>query len=455
MTSFRIFLSLAVQFDLIIEQIDVTSAFLHGELTDEIYMEVPDGVTFSGDKVCKLKRSIYGLKQSPRVWNEKLHNYLLSLGFKQSKADYCVYFHDTGNIETNFYILVYVDDILLITKHQDRLDHMKAKLRLVFEMKDSEPLSHFLGIHVERDASSISISQTKYLEQILIKCRMENCKPITTPLETKINVQELNCSTELSDEDRYPCRNAIGSLMYAMLCSRPDLCYTVSLLSRFQTKATKALWKQIKRVLRYVKGTLDLKLKFIKNNPYHLPVTVFVQECTFGKRWFRRQLVKGNTEPLISYVDANFATNDAEARSTSGVVLKMYGNTISWTSRRQTVTALSTMVAEFYALCEAARDVLWLREHLRYLGININSPTIIFEDNAGCIAIAKDPTNHKGTRHLSTKLFFVRDTIRNNVIDVRQISTEENLADIFTKSLARSRFEELRTKLGLIRNEST
>lgn len=165
MTSFHTFLALAVQFDLLIEQIDVTSAFLHGELSDDIYMEVPEGVQFSGDKVCKLKRSIYGLKQSPRIWNEKLHKYLISLGFNQSKSDYCVYYHETNNFEDNFYILIYVDNILLITKNQDRLNHLKGKLRLAFEMKDSEPLSHFLGIQIERDSTSISISQSKYLEQ--------------------------------------------------------------------------------------------------------------------------------------------------------------------------------------------------------------------------------------------------------------------------------------------------
>ena len=450
MTSFRTFLALAVQFDLLIEQIDVTSAFLHGELSEDIYMEVPDGVQFSGDKVCKLNRPIYGLKQSPRIWNEKLHNYLISLGFEQSKSDYCVYYHKMKNFEDNFYILIYVDDILLITKHQDRLNHLKQKLQLVFEMKDSEPLSHFLGIQVERDPTSISISQSKYLEQVLVKCRMQDCRPISTPLETKIDIYELTNSNLLTDNEKYPCRPAIGSLMYAMLCSRPDLCYAIGLLSRFQSKPSKALWKHIKHVLRYVKGTIDLKLKFIKNNPYHSPVTVFVKESSFGRRWLRRQLIEANKFPLISYVDASFATSDEEARSTTGVVIKVFGNTISWYSRRQTITALSTMMAEFLALCEATRDIIYLREYLQFLGITLTSPTIIFEDNAACIVIAKDPTNHKGTRQINTKLFFVRDTIRDKVIDVKQISTDENMADFFTKSLARPRFELLRSQLGLV-----
>ena len=279
---------------------------------------------------------------------------------------------------------------------------------------------------------------------------MENCKPISTPLELKINTKALIESSNASDTKLYPCRNAIGSLMYAMLCSRPDLCHTVGLLSTFQSKPSCALWKLIKRTLRYVKGTLNLKLIFIKNNPMHLPVTIYTKQSSFGKRWLKRTIIDPNKLPLNCYIDASFATNDPEARSTSGVILKIFGNTVSWWSRRQPITALSTLVAEFYALCEAVRDVLWLREHLYYLGIKLNSPVIIFEDNLGCIAIAKDPTNHKGTRHLSPKLYFVRDEIRNGSIQLEHILTDQNIADVFTKPLPRPRFELLRNQLGLV-----
>jgi hypothetical protein len=451
MPSFRLLLTLAVQFDLLIEQIDVTSAFLHGELEDEIYMEVPEGIVYSGDKVCKLQRALYGLKQSPRVWHLKLHNYLMQIGFKQSKSDYCVYYHNTYRPEDNLFLLVYVDDLIICTKTQARLDHLKQKLRTQFDMKDSEPLNHFLGIQIERDAGSISISQTKYLQQILIKSRMENCAQISTPLELKINTEELARAKTTSPESKqYPCRNAIGSLMYAMLCTRPELSYAVGLLSTYQATPSKALWKLIKRVMRYIKGTLDLKLKFIKNNPYLLPVTIFVKQSTFGRRWLKRQLVISNQQPLICYVDASFNTNDHKARSTSGVILKVFGNSIIWWSRRQPVVALSTLMSEFLALCEGVREVLWLKGHLNYVGIRIYSPVTIFEDNLGCIAIAKDPTNHKATRHMNPKLFFVRDEIRNGSVKLEHISTIENIADIFTKSLARPRFEKLRRQLGLL-----
>lgn len=366
------------------------------------------------------------------------------------------YYHNTHRPEDNLFLLVYVDDIIICTKHQDRLNHLKEKLRTQFNIKDSEPLSYFLGIKVDRDAESITISQTKYLQQILIKCRMDNCTPISTPLELKINTDELvRAKTTSSESKKYPCRNAIGSLMYAMLCTRLHLSYAVGLLSTYQATPSKALWTLIKRVMRYIKGTLNFKLKFIKNNPYLLPVTIFVKQSTFGKRWLKRQLVYSNQQPLICYVDASFNTNDHEARSTSGVLLKVFGNSIIWWSRRQSVVALSTLMAEFLALCEAVREVLWLRGHLNYLVVRISLPFTIFEDNLGCIAIAKDPTNHKGTRHMNPKLFFVRDDIRNGSVKLEHISTDANIADIFTKSLARPRSELLRRQLGLLDADTT
>jgi hypothetical protein len=373
-------------------------------------------------------------------------NFLITLGFRQCKTDYCVYFIHSNDVKTNFYILVFVDDILLITRDQHRLTSLKQKLKATFEVTNAEPLSYFLGIRVDRDQTNISLSQKAYLETLLCKCNMDGCNPISTPLEAKINVDELT-SDKIEENNKYPCRNVIGSLMYVMLCTRPDLCYAVSLLSRFQAKPSKQLWQQLKRVLRYIKGTLDLKLIFSKDETLE-PITVFLKETTFGRRRLVKKLIDLNVQPMYGYVDASFATNDAKAHSTSGMVVKIFGNIVMWTSRRQTVVALSTMIAEFYALCEITRDIIWLRQHVETLGLKIQSPTLVFEDNAACIEIAKNPSNHKGTRQLMTKFYFVRDEI-NRSIAVQQISTSENVADIFTKSLPGPRFITLRDQLNL------
>lgn len=446
MNSFKILMAIAVKFDLIVEQIDAKSAFLQSELNENIYMEPPDGIQFDGDKVCLLLKSIYGLKQSPRQWNKKLHEFLISIGFKQSKTDYCVYYFHSNNIFDNFYILVFVDDILLITKNQHRIKALKNKLKENFEMTDSEPLSYYLGIRIDRDEDNIYLSQKAYLENLLRKTNMIDCNPISTPLEIKISVEELTGENVEIDE-KYPCRSVIGSLMYAMLCTRPDLCYSVCLLSRFQSKPSKRLWTLIKRVLRYVKGTLDLKLSYSKFS-LNEPITVFIKETTFGRSRLVKRLIELNTKPIYGYVDASFATNDANAHSTSGIIIKLFGNLIIWSSRRQSIVALSTMIAEFYALCDITRDIMWLRQHVETLGLKLNSPTIVFEDNLGCIEVAKNPANHKGTRQLLTKFYFVRDELGKS-ISLEHISTSENVADIFTKSLPASRFIPLRKQLCL------
>jgi hypothetical protein len=446
MASLRIILSIAVKYDLLIEQIDVVSAFLQSELEEEIYMKVPEGIMFSGDKVCKLLRSLYGLKQSPRCWNKKLNDYLLKLGFKNSKSDYCVYYLNSNSPRDNFFILVFVDDILLITKDQKRLDTLKAMLYKNFEMTDAEPLHYFLGISIERDQNNLYLSQKNYLEKVLIQFRMnETKKSVLTPLETKIPVHDLIAEGN-SEENRFPCRNLIGSLMYVMLCTRPDLCYAVSLLSRYQSRPSKRLWNLMKRILKYVKGTLDIKLTYSKLYSNE-PLSTFIKNTTVGRRKMIRNL-GDEYQPIVGFADASFATNDPEAHSTTGTLIKLFGNTVLWSSRRQATVALSTMIAEFNALCEITRDIIWIRQFVETLGLKLETPSLVFEDNKGCIDIAKNPSNHKGTRQMSTKLFFVRDEL-NKSIKVEQIESNNNIADIFTKSLPPAKFQEFRNMLGL------
>lgn len=257
---------------------------------------------------------------------------------------------------------------------------------------------------------------------------MDKCKSVSTPLEKKIDCESLEKSIE---NEKYPCRNVIGSIMYAMLCTRPDLCYAISLLSRYQAKGSENLWKLLKRLLRYIKGTIDYKLIFRKTS--------------------RSKINENDIEPLLCYADASFATNDPEARSTTGYLLKTFEqNLVMWASRRQSTVALSTMIAEYNALCEATRDVIWARQLMSFLGINISKPTIIYQDNASCIAIAKNPVNHKGTRQMNTKLFFVRDEL-NKTIFLKPVSTNENEADILTKSLDNKRFHVICSKILLKR----
>ena len=417
-TSFRILLSMAVQFDLYIHQLDVKTAFLNSALTEQIFMEPPEGITFSGDKVCKLNKTLYGLKQSSRYWNQELDTFLKQIGFINSKSDYCVYILKRGTPAENIYLVIYVDDILIACKREYELQKFKETFMKRFKSTDLGPLHYYLGLQIFRTQDTISISQKSYLEKVLKQFNMDSCKSVSTPLERKLDLETIKNGKQ---DETYPCRQAIGCLMYAMICTRPDLCYTVSLLSRVQAYSTKELWILIKRVLRYIKGTLDVKLTYTKTSA---------------------------KIPLIGYVDANFASNDPEAHSTTGYLLQLFAqHTVVWVSHRQTKVALSTMTAEYYALCEVTRDIIWLRQFLNSLGISVKEPTPIYEDNASCIAIAKNPTNHKGTRELNTKLFFIRDELDSS-IQLRAISSTDNLADIFTKSLNFTQLKPLLLKLG-------
>ena len=188
-------MALAARYNMVVKQLDVVSAFLQSELQEQVYMKVPEGINYTGDEVCLLLKSVYGLKQSPRAWNRKLHNFLTSLGFQQSKTDYCTYYMHSNNVETNIYILIFVDDVLLITRDTYRLKLLKEKLKANFEITNAEPLSYFLGIRVDRDDDNIYLSQKAYLENLLCKSNMADCKPISTPLEVKVEIDELTSAS--------------------------------------------------------------------------------------------------------------------------------------------------------------------------------------------------------------------------------------------------------------------
>ncbi len=252
---------------------------------------------------------------------------------------------------------------------------------------------------------------------------MSTCKPRSKPLEAKIPVTEL-VSEGNPENSKFPCSNVIGSLMYSMLWTRPDLCYPISLLSRFQSKPSEKLWTLIKCVLRYVKGTLDYKLVYTKNE-------------------------SANFEIMTGYTDASHATNDEKVRSTSGTLIQLFDhNLVAWSSQRQRKVAYSTMTAEYYALCELTRDILWMRQFLKALGVKLTTPTLVYEDSTKCIAIANNPSDHKGTREINTKLFFVRDEL-NVTIRLEYIPSSENIADLLTKPLEAYRLRLLCEKVNL------
>jgi len=404
---------------------DVKTAFLNGTLKEEIYMKVPQGIFCSNEKVCKLNKAIYGLKQAARCWFDVFEQALKGFGFINSPVDRCIYFQDKGDIKKNIYVLLYVDDLVVATLDIETLRNFKQYLMTKFRMTDLGEIKYFIGIKIEIGQDQICLSQSAYIKKVLNKFNMEECKPVSTPLPSKLNYELLN-SDEKYDA---PCRNLIGSLMYLMLCTRPDLATSVNILSRYTNKNNIELWQCLKRILRYLKGNIDMKLIFKKN---------FDFEHIF-----------------VGYVDSDWGGNENDRKSTTGYLFKMFNsNLICWNTKRQNSVAASSTEAEYMALFEAVREALWLKSLLESVSIKLDRPIKIFEDNQGCISIASNPTCHNRSKHIDIKYHFTREQIENNTISIEYISSENQLADIFTKPLPSGRFKELRNKMGLQREDS-
>lgn len=417
-TSIRLLLSLAASEDMIIEQLDITSAFLQGEIDNEIYVNQPDGyqVKNKEELVCRLQKSLYGLKQAPRQWNKTLNLFLEQIGFRRCNEDWCVYVKQTQS--SKVLMLVYVDDMIIASNSEDEMNCIKSALTNRFKLKLLGQLKYFLGVHFTRDRERriVKMSQMNYIEKVLERFDMANCKPVATPIATS------KLDSEIATENiSYPFREAVGSLMFIMVVSRPDLSYVIGLLSRKLDKPSNDDILLIKRVFRYLQGSKSLVL------------------CLGGCA----------NVSLVSFVDADWAGDLIDRKSTSGYVLQVGAGSILWSSKKQATVAASTTEAEYIAAATAAMDLIWLRSLLSSLGYKQVGPSTLFEDNQACIAIATNPKNHGRIKHVDIKFHFLRDRIEIGDIDIQYCPSQDMVADIFTKPLPKDRFSMLRIKLGL------
>ena len=326
-TSLRTLLALANEYNLEVHQMDVRTAFLNGDIDCDIYMVQPEGFVDPNkpDHLCKLKKGIYGLKQSARLWNDMLDGYLKSRGYRRSDADSCIYVKSVkrDDSQISFVILgVYVDDIIPVSTDIQMLNAEKKALSERFKMDDRGEVHNLLGRLIKRDrkAKVTTVSQCNYIERVLSKFGMESCKPVSMPLEPGTKFLELSNEDEKFDTQTY--QQAIGCLTYLSVISRPDISAAVGVLSQFMAKPSKDHWIGVKRVLRYLKGTLDYGLKYsVNENP-----------------------------TLVGYSDSDWAGDINTRRSTSGYIFQIGNNTVSWSSKRQTTVAKSSTEAEYVAL---------------------------------------------------------------------------------------------------------
>ena len=411
-TSLRVILSLAATNDLELHHMDVNNAFPNADLQEEIYMNPPDGYTVPEGKVLKLNKALYGLKQAPRAWNQLIHSFLVSLGFRNTDADSCVYIKSsTSNI---MIIGLFVDDLIIACNNVNELNSFKSKISTKFKMKDLGDIKSYLGMEISRNRSSrtITIHQSKYTKNMLEKFRMQDCNPTPVPMIPGTILSISMCPQSQVEEDfmsRIPYRQAVGSLMYLMVATRPDLAYCVNQVAKYMTNPGKAHWQAVKHIFRYVKGTMNLGI-------------------TYGGTDIN------NKDVLSMYVDADWANSVDDRKSVTGFVSILNNGPVSWRSTIQRSTAKSSTEAEYYALSEACDEAVWLRKLLRGIKHEQKKATVIFEDNKSCVNLATNPLSHKRTKHIETRYHYLRDIINKGEAVLEYIKGTLNPADIFTKS---------------------
>ena len=420
MTSIRMLLQVAVHHDMIIHQMDVKSAYLNSDIDRDLYVKQPKGyekLSSNGDElVCKLQKSLYGLKQSSRNWNNTLNDYLLSQKFSRSYADPCLYtkFHDGLMI----ILLIWVDDILICTNSVDALNTFKTVLCQRFKMKDIGVMKWFLGIEVNFGENFVSISQSNFISKVLEKFNMLDAKVKSLPCDVDVNKFDCCDSKFLDNPKLY--REIIGSLIYIMSCTRPDLSYVVTKLSQFMSKPTTAHLNYAKNVLRYLKGTKDQSIFFYKSSG-HLNLTGFCDSDWGGS---------------------------SDRKSISGFGFKLTENSalISWKSKKQNVVALSSCEAEYTALTHAVQEGKFLRQILSDM-LNIDTQIFdLFVDNQGAIKLANNPVHRQRSKHIDIKYHFIRDEVTIGTLQLIYVPTHLNIADMFTKPVSRMKLDKLNFK---------
>ncbi|KAI0982296.1 hypothetical protein GJ496_006005 [Pomphorhynchus laevis] len=435
LTTIGILIAVAVERNMLLHQMDISNAFLNGKLEENIFMEQPEGFIINPNKVCKLDRSNYGLRQSPRCWNNTLTEYLKNNGFAERRTpsgsftsaikfaphqylatDSCppppkrVFTRDVirckndtdksdvsksckcsgrsprqPDADVEFMIIaVYVDDLIIASKNQDDLVHMKTELGMRFKAKDYNELNYCLGIEINIHEDNIELQQTNFIQRMLNKYQMAECKIVT-------------------------------------ICTRPDIAYAVGILSRFNISPNDLHLTAAKQVMRYLRRTKDFRLRF-----------VYTGKLT-----------------LQGYCDADLANNADDRTSTSGNIFILANVPVSWISCKQRIVALlSTAEAEYVALSVATQEVQWLRQVLADIGEQCNEPTTIFEDNQPAIAIASGKSEHKRTKHIDIKFHFVRASIQQRIVKLEYCTTNEMLADIMTKPLNKEKIQYFRNEFG-------
>uniref|UniRef100_A0ABD2X129 Reverse transcriptase Ty1/copia-type domain-containing protein n=1 Tax=Trichogramma kaykai TaxID=54128 RepID=A0ABD2X129_9HYME len=363
------------------------------ELEETIYMKIPDGFTkVKPNSALKLNKALYGLKQSGRCWNQKFNVFVTSLGFVRSNAD---------NVDT--------------------LNKIVKKLENAFPIVFSN-LNYYVGMEIIQYKGGTFIKQELYINKILQRFRMEDSNAVKTPADPSVKLIKSTGSANL----QVPYREAVGSLLFLALVSRPDIAYAVGVVSRYLDCYSDMHWTAVKRIFRYLKGTRDYGILISQS---------------------------AVSSALVVFSDADYAADIDTRRSTSGYVCMMNDGCVAWSSKRQSIVSLSTTEAEFIAAAEAAKEVIWLRKLLGDLEHGCAEPTVINIDNQSSIKLTKDREFHRRSKHIDVRYHFICESVQNKTLLTKYVNTRDQYADIFTKALPYEKFNTLRCKMNIVSYE--
>lgn len=416
MTTMRIVLEVAAAKDWELYQMDVHNAFLHGDLEEEVYMKLPPGFDSSdGTKVCKLNKSLYGLRQSPRCWFAKLSKALLDFGFKQNYKDYSLFTLKRGG--STIFVLVYVDDLIVGGDNSKLISNFKSYLSRCFHMKDLGVLRYFLGIEVARGKQGIYLSPKKYALDIIEECGLLGSKPAPTPMEQNHNLAKAEGAFYT---DPYKYRRLVGRLVY-LAVTKPEISYAVHILAQFLSQPRQKHWEAALRLVRYLKGAPGQGI-----------------------------LLSSQTDLLISaYCDSDWAACPLTRRSLTGYIVMLGNSLVTWKTKKQKTVSRSSAEAEYRAMAMAYSELKWTKELLESLGIRHTNPMQLYCDSKAALHIAANPVFHERTKYVEADCHFVRNGVQDGTLITHHVKTTDQLADILTKSLDAHQFNYLLGKMGV------
>jgi hypothetical protein len=421
----RIFFTLAAINDWEIRSLDVSTAYLHGEQKHEVYMKQFSGTKEEGDtRVCKLLKGLYGTVDGGRRWYVKLREFLVSIGFEVLISDNSAYIRGKG--KETILISVSTDDFILTgPAGSEKLIALEQEINRKFKTTNQGSVKQHLGVAItrNREKRTIEFHQGAYIDEMLRKFNMENCKPIATPLPTNVYA-ELTKDTNFPEEKYFPYLELLGSLLYLAIVTRPDILAAVSIMGQYSSNPKPVHWHFLKRILRYVKGTRDKVLR----------------------------LGGDITDPfkLIGMADADWAGNPTDGKSRSGVLFLLNGSLITCASRKQSVVTISSTEADRVAQHEAAKEGCFIRKLLSEIHFTQLDPTIIYSDNTGCIAQIYNDVQSQKSKHMMIKYNFAREKVESNELQWEFMRTSDMIADMFTKALPREKLEKFREAIGVV-----